>query len=214
MMIHSSNYPLQHQALLSCLWYIGTQWWESKGKFKQWILYRLDSEVLHLVGAGFNRRKNSLDKEILCPWIISSEGIIWHFVCTVCSSTEQARGHQHLWVKLPPCYLPVPKAFDVWVTEGSLQLWGSKGGTSWGSKPFSEPSINDRQNLDNHQQQLSCTQVDWAAGCLSQHAPFDCFQLSWGNESFTCLFWVWNTSFLSPHYRGCCLCLCQTSNPK
>lgn len=95
------------------------------------------------------------------PQIISSEGIIWHFICTACSSTEQARGHQYLWMKLPPCYLPVPKAFNVWDTEGSLLCsvqrslpWGSRGGTSRGSKLFSEPSTNYRWTLN---QPLSCT---------------------------------------------------------
>lgn len=60
MMTHSSTYPLEHQAWLSCLWYIGTQRWESS----------LSSEfctgltgVLQLVAAGFNRRKTSLDGE-------------------------------------------------------------------------------------------------------------------------------------------------------
>lgn len=74
--------------------------------------------------------------------VISSGGITWHFVCTIWSSTEWARGHKHLWMELPPCYFPVPRVFGVWLADGSLQGWGSRRGTSWGSKPVSKPSAN------------------------------------------------------------------------
>lgn len=60
MMTHSNNYPLEHQASLSRLWYIGTQWWESSlsSEFSTGL-----TGVLQLVAAGFNRRKTSLDGE-------------------------------------------------------------------------------------------------------------------------------------------------------
>lgn len=124
-------------------------WHTAVGKqFKQWILYRLDWGPT-AGGSWLQQEENQPgwgDKSC-APRIISSEGFLWHFVCTICSSTEQ-RGHQNLQMKLPPCYLPVPKAFDVWITEGSLQWWASTGGTSQGSEPFSEPSTNDRQTLN------------------------------------------------------------------
>lgn len=110
-MIHSTNYPLQHGALLYCLWYIDTRWRERKLQPKRWM-QSLDWNVT-LSGSWQQKEELHGSKKKSCaPQILFSKGVIWHFVCSVHSSAERFRGHQHLWMEFLPCYLPVPRVLD------------------------------------------------------------------------------------------------------
>lgn len=167
-MIHSSNYSLQHQVLLSWLQYIGTQWWEKKWQFKQWILYRLDSEALPLVEAGYNRRKTSLDGEknpmSLRQYLLrGSFGILYTPFQAAQSGPEATSIYG--W-NYPHVIFPVPRVFGVWVADGSLQWWGRRRGTSQGSKPFFEPPTNYWWTLHHYPahkliEQIATTHTCW-----------------------------------------------------
>lgn len=143
MMIHSSNYPLQSKHCFLDYGTLAHKWWERKWQLEQWILYRLDSEALPLVEAGYKRSKTSLDGErnpVSLRWYLlrASFGILYTPFEEAQSGPEAASTCG--W-NCHHAIFPVARAFDVWVEDGNLQWWRRRG-TSQGSKPFSEPSTN------------------------------------------------------------------------
>lgn len=122
---------------------------KASGSLSQWLLYRLNSEVLQLMGAGFNRRKTSLDGEtnpVLLGYLLrGSVGILYAPFAAAQSRPETTSIYG--W----SCHHVISQSqrhLMVSVTEGCLQQWGSRGWTSQGSEPFSEPPTNDRWTLD------------------------------------------------------------------
>lgn len=116
---------------------------KASGSLSQWLLYRLNSEVLQLVGAGFNRRKTSLDGETNPA--LQSFGILYAPFAAAQSGPEATSIYG--W----SCHHVISQTqrhsmFSV--SEGCLKPWGSRGGTSQGGEPFSEPPANDRGTLD------------------------------------------------------------------
>lgn len=148
--------------------------------------------------------------EILCP----SGNIYWGDHTAFCTHHLK----QHRAGQRPQAFMDEIATMIFFLSQdylvSELQMEACNGGEAEEGPPEEVSHLWIIYKLLMNSPPLSCTHIDWATACLSQHAPFNCFQLSWGDKSFTCLFSLRRTSFLSPHYRGCCFWVPQTNNPK